>query len=509
MALEAHTLPDDIDALKTLLIAKDAELQVKDLKIETLRLQLARLKKLQFGHSSEKFSREIEQLELALEDLEESAAAIARPTPRQNVPAADKPHRRPLPEHLPRETVLHEPDRICPDCGGAMRPLSEDVTEVLELVPARFKVVRHVRPKLSCRACERIVQAPLPCLPIVRGRPGPGLLAHVLVSKYCDHLPLYRQSEIYAREGVDLARSTLADWVGQASSLLAPLIDALARHVMAGETLHADDTPVPVLDPGRGRTKTGRLWTYVRDERGWDSKAPPAVFFRYSPDRKGERPRVHLSNFKGVLHADGYAGFEGLYAKGTITQAACWAHVRRKFHDVMTAGSSAIAEQALHRIGALYKIEEEIRGRVPNERATVRGARAGPLLDDLKAWLTATKSKLSAKSELAQAMRYALSRWTALTGYITDGRIEIDNNSAERALRAVALGRKNYLFAGSDAGGDRAAAIYSLIGTAKLNDLDPQAYLDDILARIADHPINRVGDLLPWNWAEAAPAQAA
>lgn len=361
MTLDAHDLPDDVAALKAFIVdqarvieAKDAELQSKDLQIEKLRVSLVRLKKLQFGQSSEKVRREIDQLELALEELEANAAFSARPSARS--PAPGKPSRQPLPDHLPRETLVHQPEATCPDCGGTMRPLSEDVTEVLEYMPARFKVVAHVRPKLSCRACERIVQAPLPSLPIERGKPGPGLLAHVLVSKYCDHLPLYRQSEIYAREGVDLARSTLADWVGEASSLLAPLIEALARHVMAGATLHADDTPVPVLDPGRGKTKTGRLWTYVRDERGFGSQEAPAVLFRYSSDRKGERPRAHLKNFNGVLHADAYAGFDGLYENGAIIEAACWAHARRKFHDVMMTGASPIAEEALSRIGALYGI---------------------------------------------------------------------------------------------------------------------------------------------------------
>ena len=381
-----------------------------------------------------------------------------------------------------------------------MRKLGEDVTEVLEYVPSSFKVIRHVRPKLSCRICETIVQSPMPSLPIERGRPGPGLLAHVLVAKYADHLPLYRQSSIYAREGVELERSTLADWVGRSAALLDPLIEALRKDVLASDVLHGDDTPVPVLSPGRGSTKTGRLWTYVRDGRPWGSDQPPAAVFFYSADRKGEHPQSHLKSFKGILHADGYAGFNAIFETGTVTEAACWAHARRKFFDVHAANGSPIARDGLDRIGALYAAEAQIRGKPPDDRQRYRERHAAPLVVGLKAWLEATLPKLSGKSDLAQAMRYALSRWTALISYIHDGRIEIDNNAAERSIRGIALGRKNYLFAGSDTGGMRAAAIYSIIETCKLNAIDPQAYLRDILARIADHKINRITELLPWNW---------
>lgn len=374
---------------------------------------------------------------------------------------------------------------------------------MLEYVPARFRVIQHVRPKMACPECERIVQMEAPSRPIERGLAGPGLLAHILVSKYCDHLPLYRQAQIYAREGVEFERSTMAEWVAGCFDLMKPLIEALARYVMAANKLHADDTPVPVLDPGRGRTKTGRLWTYVRDDRPAAREEAPAVLFRYSPDRGGEHPRGHLSPFSGILQADAYAGFKHLYEKGRIREAACWAHARRGFYDLYQADNSPIAAEALQRIAALYAIEGEIRGRPPDERATIRQARAGPLLESLRAWLRETLTRVSQKSALAQAIGYVLTRWSALTRYRDDGRIEIDNNAAERALRAVALGRKNYLFCGSDAGGERAAAMYSLIGTAKLNGLDPEAYLRHVIERIADHPINRIADLLPWNAANA------
>jgi transposase len=510
MTVAPDSLPDDLQALKALvreqaarIEAKDAELRAKDLRIEQITAQLHRLKRLQFGRSSEKLDRDIEQLELLLDDLQESSAAfpVAVPSPTP-LDILQKPVRRPLPEHLPRETITHAAACTCPRCGGELRRLGEDVTELLEYVPASFKVVRHVRPKFSCRTCEAITQAPLPSLPIERGRPGPGLLAHVLVAKYADHLPLYRQSEMYARERIDLERSTLADWVGRSVALLAPLVEALREDVMACHVLHGDDTPVPVLAPGTGKTKTGRLWTYVRDERPHGGQLAPAAVYFYSPDRKGEHPAKHLACFKGVLHADGYAGFNAIFEKGHIAEAACWAHVRRKFFDEHLKGSP-VATEALERIGALYGIEEEARGKPPDQRQRIRQEKAKPLLDALHAWLAAINPKLSAKSDLAKAIRYTLTRWTALTRYADDGQLQIDNNAAERSIRPLAPGRKNYLFAGSDAGGERAAAIYSLIETAKLGGLDPEAYLRDVIARIADHPINRIADLLPWNWAAA------
>jgi hypothetical protein len=343
------------------------------------------------------------------------------------------------------------------------------------------------------------VQQPAPHRPIDRGLAGPALLAHVVVSKYADHLPLYRQSDIYEREGVELERSTLAGWVGGASRTLEPLVDAIRRYVIEAKKLHGDDTPVPVLAPGNGKTKTGRLWTYVRDDRPAGNTAAPAVWFAYSPDRKGEHPANHLASFRGTLQADGYAGFNRLYETGSITESACWAHVRRKFHDLFEAHASPIAKEALERIATLYGIEKEIRGRPPDERQKIRNDRSRPILESMQEWFKASLSKLSRKSEVTLAIHYALGRWPALLRYCGDGNLEIDNNAAERALRAVALGRKNYLFAGSNAGGERAAAMYSLIGTAKLNGLDPEAYMTHVLARIADHPIRRIEELLPWN----------
>jgi transposase len=328
----------------------------------------------------------------------------------------------------------------------------------------------------------------------------------VLVSKYCDHLPLNRQTQIYSRSGVELERSTLADWVGGSSRLLDPLVEALRRYVLTASKLHADDTPVPVLAPGNGRTKTGRLWTYVRDDRPSGDTAAAAVWFAYSPDRKGEHPERHLQGFRGWLQADAFAGFNRLYKEdGGIQEVACWAHVRRKFYDLQQAHPSPIASEALERIAALYAIEKEIRGRPPDERNQVRATRARALLQSLHEWFEASLAKLSRKSDTTAAIRYALGLWPALTRYCDDGRLEIDNNAAERALRAVAIGRKNYMFAGSDAGGERAANLYSLIGSAKLNGLDPEAYLREVLTRIAEHPITRIEELLPWNIAASVP----
>lgn len=521
-------LPDDIESLRAIIAAQSADLAaerearkaaeaglvIKALEIEKLKVQLARLRRMQFGRSSEKLAQTAEQLELALEELEASAAAEASASPgaaeetdaspTASDTARRRRGRRPLPGHLPRTEVVHAAPDACPACGGDMRKVGEDVTEILDYIPGRFTVIRHVRPACSCRACESMVQAPMPSLPIERGLASAGLLAHVLVAKYCDHLPLYRQSVIYGREGVDLDRTLLAEWVGKAAALLRPLIEAITRHVMAGKQLHADDTPVPVLNPGLGKTKTGRLWVYLRDQRPHGGPAPPAVLYRYTPDRRGEHPRGHLSGFRGHLHADGYAGFSELYQARDgrpppVVEVACWAHVRRKFYDIHVATAAPIAEEALKRIGALFEIERTIAGLPPEERGRVRGHQAPPLLADLADFLDASLARISGKSELAGAIRYARSRWTALSRYVDDGHLEISNNAAERAIRPLTLGRKNWLFAGSDAGGERAAAVYTLIETAKLNGLDPEAYLRDILARIADHPINRIAELLPWN----------
>jgi len=527
--LDPATLPRSTTALRRLLLQREAEhaaaqeqqaaelqaarngLQELTLLHEKLKLRLARLLRQQYGASSEKLRAAINQLELTLGDIEEQIAemmppepeqppAPARPTSASVEPARRKPVRRPLPDSLPRDVVEHAAPCACPKCGGVLRPLGEDVTEVLDYVPACFRVIRHVRPKLSCRSCESIAQAPVPSLPIQRGLATPALLAHVLVAKYADHCPLYRQAEIYARAGVELDRSTLADWVGQSARLVRPLVDALGAHVMAAERVHADDTTVPVLDPGRGTTKTGRLWCYVRDDRPFGGTAPPAVLCRYSPDRKGEHPRTHLAGFHGILQADGYTGYAGLYQRG-VTEAACMAHCRRPFFDLHASTGSPLALEALQRIAALYAIEATIRGQSPEARLAVRQVQSAPLFSDLRTWLETTLSRISGKSELAVAIRYMLSRWNALTVVLRDGRACIDNNAAERAMRPIPLGRKNWLHAGSDAGGERAAAIFSLTETAKLNSLDPEDYLRQVLERIAEHPVKRVHELLPWNLA--------
>jgi transposase len=514
--LSPADLPDDLNALKALLVASERRVQERDellagltdqlntrkVEIDYLKLQIAKLRRMQFGRKSEKLDHQIEQLELHLEDLQADEAEAARELLAAGDAVRKKPVRRPLPEHLPRdERVYAPPAEACPACSGGLRPLGEDVAEQLEFVPASFRVIRHVRPKLACSCCDAIVQAPAPSRPIERGIAGPGLLAHVLVAKFADHLPLYRQCVMYAREGVDLDRALLASWVGAANALLRPLVDAIRKHVLAASKLHADDTPIPVLAPGNGKTKIARLWTYVRDDRPAGDTTPPAVWFAYSPDRKGIHPQTHLAKFEGVLQADAYAGFNALYEDGTIREAACWAHARRKFHDLHAARPTSVTTEALRRIAELYLIEADIRGKPPDERREIRQARSRPLLDDLERWLRTMQDTLSRKSDTAAAIQYALKLWPALLAYCDDGTIEIDNSAAERALRGIAIGRRNYLFAGADSGGERAAAIYSLIGTAKLNGIDPEAWLRHVLTHIADHPVNRVDEFLPWYYA--------
>jgi transposase len=506
---QIRRLEAEVDSHRQTLSQQVDELSSRSERIEHMKLMIEKLRHMIFGTRSEKIVFKLEQLVFQLEEQEttqaEAEAAAERVSPAKGSKVGSG--RKPLPAHLQREVVthVHEGD-CCADCGSQLRKFGEDISEQLEYIPDSFKVIRHVRPKFSCSGCDRVVEAAASSRPIERGLAGPGLLAHVLISKYSDHLPLYRQSEIYARQGVEISRSTLAGWVGAASDLIDPLVSAIQKHVLSGRKVHADDTPIPVLAPGSGKTKTGRLWTYVRDDRPGGEDTSPAVWFAYSEDRRGEHPRKHLENFKGALQADAYAGFHHLYGND-IYEAACWAHARRKFHEIHVVHASPTTTEALGRIGALYAIEEEIRGKPVDLRLSVRQLRARPLLDGLRDWMEKARKSMSAKSETAGAIRYALSRWRALTRYTEDGLLEIDNSAAERALRAVALGRKNFLFAGSDCGGQRAANMYSLIGSAKLNGLDPELYLRTVLARIADHPISKIEDLLPWNLAPSLHTQ--
>jgi transposase len=508
------SLPDDVTTLKTMLrseraarLAAETEAQARALLIEKLKLTIKKLRHEQFGQSSERGALLLDQLELQLADLQEDAAqAEAAASPETvTVPSFERrrPARRPLPDHLPRERIVYPAPSACPCCGGeTLRKIGEDVTEMLELIPRQWKVIQHVREKFSCRACETITQPPAPAHPIARGRAGPKLLAHVLFSKYGLHVPLNRQSAVYAREGIELDVSTLADWVGAAAATLMPLNEVLRAHVFAAERIHADDTTVPVL--AKGKTRTGRLWTYVRDDRPFGGPDPPAAVFFYSRDRGGEHPEQHLSGYAGLMQADAYAGFNRLYEttrkRGPIIEAACWAHARRKFYDLAHISKAPIATEAVGRIDVLFAIEREINGSTPQERVRVRNERSRPLLIALQAWLREQRSKVSKQSETAKAIDYILKRWSAFTRFLDDGRLCMSNNAAEREIRAVAMGRKNWTFAGSDEGGRRAAAIYTLIATAKLNDIDPQAWLADVLARLPDHPARRIHQLLPWNW---------
>ena len=499
MQEDASTLPQDPAELRQAAVNLVALVKSQALQIEKLKHELAGHRRHRFGSTSET----LDQLNLRLEE-EEIAAAADRPAPSEGTdePRA-KPKRQPLPADLPRHEEVLSPGDTCGKCGGSLKMLGDDVTEELEYVPGRFIVNRIVRPRMACSCCEAICQAPLPSRPIERGRPGPGLLAHVLVSKYGDHLPLYRQSQILERNGIDLDRSTLADWVGKSTALLEPLAAAIGCHVLRGQAIFADDTPLKMQAPGNGRTRTARIWTYVRDERPWLGQAPPAAWYQFTVDRKGEHPASHLAGYQGWIHADGYAGFNELYRSGGISEVACLAHIRRKFADVFQSEGSVIAENTIRRIAALYAVEKEARGLAPDQRVEIRKAKAKPIFEDLEAWLQAQLPKISGKSELAKAIRYALTRMRKLRPYLDHGFLEADNNSAERSMKPVALGRKNWLFAGSEGGGKATAIAYTLVETAKLNGIDPQAWLTDVLGRIADHKITRIDELHPWRYAQA------
>jgi transposase len=519
--------PDDVEALRAALVAeqsarREAEARASgaEAMVAHLRLLIAKLKHDRFGASSERGRKLIDQLELELDELVTAAsedATRAEETANKdsaggqpNQPARCQPVRAPLPAHLPRERVVIAAPVACPCCGGKLSKLGEDITETLEVVPRQWKVVQTVRERFSCRSCESITQPPAPFHPIARGRAGPNLLAMILEAKFGQHLPLNRQSETYGREGVDLGVSTLADWVGTCTAMLAPLGRLIDAHVLAAERLHGDDTTVPLL--AKGKTITARLWTYVRDDRPFAGPAPPAAMFRYSRDRTAGHPNRHLAGYGGILQADAYAGFNDLYAlgrePGPIAEAACWAHGRRKLFKLAEIARAPLAAEAVQRIDAVFDAERTINGLPAEARLVARRKHIAPLVADLEAWMRATRGKLSRHAELAKAIDYMLKRWDAFTRFLGDGRICLTNNAAERALRGIALGRKSWLFAGSDHGGERAAAMYSLIVTAKLNDVDPRAWLADVIGRIADHPASRLHELLPWNWKAAQAVHA-
>jgi transposase len=480
--------------------AKLLEAQNKHLsdEITVLREQLALLKAKQYGKSSEKVAKRIEELELHIEEKEtaiEAATSVKAVEESKN-----KPKRLKLPENLMRTEVTIPAPATCDDCGSVeFRNISNDVSEILEYVPSSFRVIKHIRPRCACTNCEKIVQGYAPGNTIDKGKAGPGMLAHIIVQKYCNHLPLYRQSQIYSREGIELARSTMAGWVGQCARLIEPLLEELRKYVFASSHLHGDDTPVKVLAPGAGKTITARIWTYVKDGRSYKANEPPAICYYYSPDRKGERPAEHLKHFAGVLHADAYAGYNKIYGD-TITEAACWAHTRRKFYEVTVASDNAnIATEAVEQIDKIYAIEGEIKGLEPEERLKYRQEHSKELVEKFFITIKKYYDKLPKKSMTAKAITYALNNEVALKCFLEDGKIQVDNNAAERAMRGIALGRKNWLFAGSDSGGETAAAFYSLIETAKLNDINPWQYLKAVLARIQDHNSTKIAELLPWN----------
>jgi len=510
-------IPDDLDALKAAYLSERAARQAAEAMIVHLKLTIAKLNHAKYGPSAERSRKLLDQLELQLEELEAGAtedecaaeAIVAKTGQDESAVKAfarKKPVRAPLPAHLPRERVVVPGPTSCPCCQGKLVKLGEDITETLEVIPRQWKVIQTVREKFTCRGCEKIAQAPAPFHPIARGRSGANLLAMILYAKFGNHLPLNRQSESYAREGIDLDVSTLADWVGACSVTLAPLVELIRRHVLAAERIHGDDTTVPVL--AAGKTVTGRLWTYVRDDRPFGGQGPPAAVFFYSPGRDGAHPNRHLASYAGILQADAYAGFNDLYkpdrSPGPIAEAACWAHGRRKFFVLAELAKSPRALEAVRRIDAIFDAERPLNGLSDDQRHELRREHIANLVAELEAWMRTERARLSRHNDVAKAMDYMLKRWAAFTRFLDDGRICLTNNAAERALRCVAIGRKNWLFAGSDRGGERAAAIYTLIATAKLNDVDPEAWLADVLRRINDHPASGLSELLPWNWRKPA-----
>jgi transposase len=501
VTLAADDLPTDADALRALLIAERADHAAErtrhaaalariENERDRLRAIIHALQRHRFGRRSERLDPD--QLALALEDVEQSLASAeaeeertAPPVQRSQLPRRRKRNRGALPAHLPRiETVVDVAEATCPCCAGPMHKIGEDVSERLDVIPAQFRVLVVRRPKYACRSCPgTVIQAAAPPRLIEGGVPTETLVAHVIVSKYADHVPLYRQAQIYARQGIDLDRSTLADWVGRGAWWLRPLHARLLETLRDSSKLFADETTAPVLDPGRGRTKTGQLWAYARDDRPWAGPDPPAVAYVYAPDRKAERPVAHLAGFRGVLQVDGYAGYRALAEAGKVELAFCWSHVRRPFYEIAARGPAPIASEALTRIAELHAVEAEIKGQSADARRDARQQKTKPLIDAMKSWLETQLAAVSRKSAIAAAIRYALTRWTGLTRFLDDGRIEIDSNVVERAIRPLALNRKNALFAGSDGGGDHWAILASLVETCKLNSIDPQAYLADSVFR--------------------------
>jgi transposase len=507
-------LPDDVAALQALLLAARATAAKLAGQNEQLRAIIKELRRALFGRRSEKTAHP-DQLQLALEDIEQALAQSEAEVEQADatLKAARSRQRRvnrgALPKHLPREEIVIEPDdQTCPCCGGAMHRIGEDVAERLDMIPAQFKVIVTRRPRYGCRTCESaVVQAPAPARLIEGGLPTEALVAHVLVGKYADHLPLYRQSQIYTRQGIELDRSTLADWVGRAAAELRPLHERLFEHLRRSPKLFMDETRAPVLDPGRKRTKTGYLWAVARDDRPWAGPDPPAVVYLYAPGRGAEHAVRSLAGFSGMLQVDGYAAYQALAeprrAGGPVTLAYCWSHVRRRFYEIAQGGNAPIAETVLVRIAELYRIESTIRGLAPERRRTVRQARSKPIVDDLRAWLDVQLAKVARRSRIADAIRYALKLWAGLGVFLNDGRVEIDSNVVERSIRPIALNRKNALFAGSDQGGVHWGVIASLIETCKLNGVDPQAYLAGTLTRLVNrHPASRIDALMPWAHAD-------